>query len=236
MPSLGPGLREPLGDRPADPAHGADFPARRDEPWLLARGLAIASVVCLLACFVAWFAWTQVFLPRTPGGSAYKVPLLPRATALAVILGLVAGSLTAVVPSLMRRPLRAGPQPWQVGMAAFLLALPWFVLIFVAYGCRASLPVIVPLALGLLWAAGSSCPLLDVVGAPRMERILLSGGLLGMLAGSMLAGYPLLRAMGAPAVDWIGKILFNSLAVLLLTSCSAQFGVVNLIPLRTFAP
>ena len=39
------------------------FPARRDVPWLGTRGLVIAATVFVLASFVAWYSWTQLYLP-----------------------------------------------------------------------------------------------------------------------------------------------------------------------------
>ena len=40
------------------------FPARRDELWLGRRGLLISAVAFGLASFVAWYSWTQLFLPK----------------------------------------------------------------------------------------------------------------------------------------------------------------------------
>ena len=52
------------------------FPARRDELWLGTRGLVISAVVFVLASFVAWYSWTQLFLPQYFPELVYKVPRL----------------------------------------------------------------------------------------------------------------------------------------------------------------
>jgi hypothetical protein len=50
------------------------FPHHRSEAWLKTRGLVITSCFFLLASFVAWFMWTQVYVPQAFPDSVYRVP------------------------------------------------------------------------------------------------------------------------------------------------------------------
>ena len=56
------------------------FPARRDEPWLGTRGLVISALAFALASFVAWYSWTQVFLPKFFPELVYDVPVSARSS------------------------------------------------------------------------------------------------------------------------------------------------------------
>ncbi len=76
------------------------FPKRRGEEWLGNRGLVIAAVVLMMSSFVAWYIWTQLFLPRFFPELAYRVPLASIAIALAACVAL---AFTALC---LRQPVR----------------------------------------------------------------------------------------------------------------------------------
>jgi hypothetical protein len=195
------------------------FPDRRHEPWLGNRGLILSAVVFVLASFVAWYSWTQVFVPRFFPESAYKPPLAAVLVALGVIAMLVATALSSPGSGSPRTDTEStpgAPSPWLVGLAAFVLALPWFVLIFLAYGVYPSLPAFIPISAGLAWA---------VLALWLFQRWSTRAGwtdnsrhtsVFGALCASMLAGFFVLWASAAPAVDFMGKVVFNGITIGLL--------------------
>ncbi len=128
------------------------FPERRDETWLRSRGLVISAVVFALASFFAWFTWTQLYLPSLPQ-APYHVPLSSIGLAVVAIVLLSAVALGPFRLTWQQpQTTRPAPAPPLVGLAAFMLALPWFALIFLAYGVVPNLPVAIPMTLGVALA------------------------------------------------------------------------------------
>jgi hypothetical protein len=193
------------------------FPARHDEPWLGWRGLVLSATVFALASVVAWYSWTQLFVPQYFPESAYRVPLAPMILACATIVALSAVALG--LPRWSRGEpgtARPAPQPWLVGVIAFVMGVPWFLLVFLAYGAAPTLPVAIPIAAGIALA----CTALALIGhwASRSSwhdahRLAL---VFGALAASMLAGFAVLQVGGAPLIDTLGKLTLNVIAIVLL--------------------
>jgi len=101
------------------------FPTRRDELWLGKRGLVISAVVFLLASFVAWYTWTQLFLPQYFPDLVYQVPRSAFLIAAAAIVTLTAAALGPPRPPRPdHRPARSAPRPRLIALIAFVLALP----------------------------------------------------------------------------------------------------------------
>lgn len=185
------------------------FPDRRDEPWLRWRGLVTCSVVFLVSSFFAWYLWTQVFVPKFFPELAYDVPLPAIVLSLAAIAALTA---TALVPGADLRL----PRPQTIGLIAFLLGLPWFGLVFIAYRIAPSLPPFIPIVAGLA-VAGAALFLITSWSASAQWQDSHSLALIfGALLASMLAGFAVLRISGAAAVDVAGKVAFNLIAIVLL--------------------
>jgi hypothetical protein len=201
------------------------FPDRRHEPWLGKRGRIVSTFVFVLASFVAWYSWTQVFVPRFFPESAYKPPVAAVLIALAVIVGLVItaqsspGSRWAVTDA---ESTPGAPKSRLAGLAAFVLGLPWFVLIFLAYGAIPSLPAVIPIAVGLTWT-GVALWLFQrwSTRADWADRHRLAS-IFGALGGSMLAGFFVLWASAAPVVDFMGKVVFNGIAIGLLIGLAGR--------------
>jgi hypothetical protein len=195
------------------------FPDRRHEPWLGTRGMIVAAVVFALASCAAWYLWTQVFVPKFFPAYAYHVPPAPRAIALATIAALLAASFSPRLSTHREaRPDRSAPEPWLVGLASFLLALPWFALLFFAYGLVPALPFLVPLALGLAWAAFALTLFLEWSARFGWSDLHRLSSITGGLAASMLAGFPILFASKAPRVDVVGKFVVNGIAIVMLVA------------------
>jgi hypothetical protein len=190
---------------------------RRHEPWLGKRGIVITSVIFALASFIAWFLWIQVFIPKFFPALVYKVPLPAVAMALTVIVLLIIASLAPQWPSLPGPdPARSVPTPLIVGLTAFLLALPWFALIFLAYGAAPAVPAIVPFVLGLAWSALALIRFLTWCARPGWSDHHRLASITGALLASMLAGFPILFASHSPLIDVLGKFVLNLIAVALL--------------------
>lgn len=193
------------------------FPARRDQPWLRARGLVISIGVFLFASFVAWYSWTQLYVPRFFPELAYRIPWSSVVIALVAIVALAVTALGLEHPSRLEPASpRAAPRPWLVGLAALALALPWFGLVFVAYGAWVTLPWAIPMALALA-LAGAAFSLFDRWSrAAAWQDPSCLALVFGALSASMLAGFLVLKLGGAPRIDVVGKLVLNIIAVVLL--------------------
>jgi hypothetical protein len=190
------------------------FPERRDDLWLGPRGLVIAALVFALASFVAWYAWTQVFLPKFFPESVYHPPASDIAIALAVIAALAAAAL-APKRELGARPEsdRPVPRPWVVGLVAFGLALPWYLQILLAFGALPGLPAGVALLGGLALAA-VALTLADRWSARRgLGDAHSLAAILGILTATLVGGSLALDAARALPIDRIGQVVFNLAAI-----------------------
>jgi len=193
------------------------FPARRDEPWLGTRGVVISAIVFVFASLVAWYSWTQVFVPHYFPELAYQVPLPSVIIALAAIVALAAAALG---PQWSSRPehatTRPAPRPWLVGLVAFVLGLPWFALVFLAYGAAPTLPPVIPLVAGLALAGVAFSLIAHGSRLPAWQDSSRLALVFGGIFASMLAGFLVLKLGGALPIDVIGKLVLNVIAVLLL--------------------
>jgi hypothetical protein len=193
------------------------FPARRDELWLGTRGLVISAVVFVLASFVAWYSWTQLFLPQYFPELVYQVP---RTAVLIATAAAVAMSAAALGPRWPPRPdnqtAGSAPRPWLTGLVAFVLALPWFALIFLAYGAIPTLPVAIPLMAGLGLAGVAFSLINHWAQSPAWQDSSRLALITGGLIASMLGGFLIFKLGGALPVDIVGKLLMNVVAIALL--------------------
>jgi hypothetical protein len=193
------------------------FPARREELWIGRRGAAIAAAVFGFASLVAWYSWTQVYVPKVFPQSAYSVPLPCIVIALAVIAALAGAALG---PRLLPRP--APPTTarvhgaWLIGLLAFLFGLAWSALVPLAYGAAPALPVAVPMAAGLVLAALAFVVLRSWAASAAWRDAHRCALVLGAVTASMLAGFVVLSWNGTPPVDAIGKLILNVATLFLL--------------------
>jgi len=104
------------------------------------------------------------------------------------------------------------PWPWLVGIIAFVLGLPWFALIVLQYGLAPSLPVVIPVALGLAWAAGAFFLVRYWSTSQHWGDAHRVALIFGALMASMLSGF-VISGIVLP-IDFIGKAVLNVIAVL----------------------
>jgi hypothetical protein len=190
------------------------FPNRRNDPWLGKRGLSTIVAVFVLASAISWYIWTQVVAPAAIG-SIYSPPLylIIFASAMIVVLGISAlGPRPTLHPA--QRTARMAPQPWLVGSLILVVSLIWFVLVAFAFDTIPAIPAPISIIVGLI-VAGTVLFLIKSLSASINWRdthqlaIIIGGLETSMLAGFWASGIVL-------AIDFIGKIIFNSIAVILL--------------------
>ena len=193
------------------------FPVRRDELWIGRRGAVITAAVFVFACLMAWYLWTQVYVPRFSPQSAYSVPLLYTVLALAAIAALASAALGPRLDPWPAAPTAARVRgAWLIGLLAFVFGLAWSALVPVAYGADPALPVAVPMAAGLVLAALAFVVLRSWAASTAWRDAHRCALVLGALAATMLAGFVVLKLSGAPPVDVIGKLILNVVALFLL--------------------
>jgi hypothetical protein len=198
---------------------------RRNEPWMGRKGLVIAAVVFVLAGVFRWYGWTQVFVPENFPQWAHRPSPLVILTALAAIGSLVAAGLHAHESS---GPFclasRAAPQPWVVGIAALVVGLAWFVLLFLAYGAAPRLPVGFALLGGICLAGAAIVMVYRWINRPGWSDLHSLALASGALLASMLAGFQVLNGGGASRIDFVGKALINGIAILGLIRLGMRLG------------
>ena len=197
--------------------------AQRDEPWLGRRGLVLAAVVFVLASVVAWYSWTQVFVPQYFPESAYHVPWTPIIIAWAAIVALSAAVLGLPQwPRAEPATARPAPQPWLVGLVAFAMGLPWFLLVLLAYGAVPTLPVALPIGAGLTLLCASFALIGRWASSPSWHDTHRLALVFGTLTSSMLAGFVVLHVGRALLIDILGKLILNVIAIMLLIRLSRK--------------
>lgn len=195
------------------------FSARRAEVWLGRRGLIVATGLFLGGSSVAWYTWTQQARTMVFHMPKYQPPASLILLALATIAVLVTAALGPRRLSWPQhvRTNRPAPQPSRVGLAAFLLALPWTLLVVLAFGALPAVPFAIPLVAGGLvavvvlalfdrWTASASWN-------DWHRFAVVSGGITACMAG----GFTVFAFGGALTVDWVGKAMLNAIAAAWLT-------------------
>jgi hypothetical protein len=200
------------------------FPVRRDERWLGTQGFIISVAVLVLASFVAWYSWTQVFVPQYLPESASRVPLRSVAIGAVVVAALVAIALSLRPSSRHGRGASSSalPPSWQMGLATFMLGLPWFGLVLLAYGALPLLPPAIPILIGLVLAGVSFVLVRFWSSNPAWQDINTLGLVSGALMASMLGGAVVLMVGRALPIDRIGQAAFSVVAVVWLMQLASK--------------
>lgn len=192
------------------------FPSRRDDTWLGRWGLAITAMVFLLASIATWYLF-RLAIPKFVHGPASPPPLFAIVIALAVIALLVVAALGPWSSSHPRhQAARPAPWPWLVGLVAFVLALLWFMLAVFSAGVAPSLPAVIPIVIGLAWAAVAFLVVRHWSASSAWQDTHRLALVCGALVASMLVGF-VASGIVLP-IDLIGKLVLNVIAVLWLAS------------------
>lgn len=184
------------------------FRGRHDQPWLGKLGLAVVGALFLFGAFIAWYAWVQRVRPMLYHLPAYQPPMSAILTAVGAISVLVLAAIRKPAPWKQSVERRA-PRPRDIGVAAFVLSLPWFFLIRLAYGAMPALPIHIPLAIGIAWPSIALVVIVRWSSARNWDDGRRFALVFGAVVASMLAGFGIGKWL---PIDLIGKVILNVIA------------------------
>jgi hypothetical protein len=191
------------------------FSDRRRAPWLGRAGLAGTLVYFLIACFFAWFTWTQIARVKVFHVPAYHPPLLTIMIAVMIMAALVLLVLGPARQRFATRPLQTClPSHWIVGVTAFALALLWYGLVVLAFGARPHFPPAIAVASGLIMAVLALCLFPRWSAASGWNETYRFTVAASAIVASMLVGF--VGFIGASAMDFYGKLIADIVAAILL--------------------
>ncbi len=191
------------------------FPDRRNETWLRTRGLIISGIVFLLGSFIAWFSWTQQARTKVFHAAEYHPPpALIAAGLLTIALLIAAGWALRGVGEPEVNPSRNAPSPWLVGVGAFLLGIPWWILIVLVFIPNLPVSPAVPLIAGILWAATTYFWIRRWSSGAGWSDLHRWALVFGAILVCMVGGFG--GSSVWPRVDLIGKIVLNAIGVVAL--------------------
>ncbi len=189
------------------------FPVGREAAWIGRRGLFVLAVVFLVPSYGVWYTFTQVGIAP---GLAYEAPLPLVLAAVGIMMILVFFALVLLpAPRAKQGSDRSVPAPWFVGSSAFLLSLPWFSLAIMPYLLPATIPTLVPVVLGIAWAALAFFLVRYWSSARKWRDEHRLALCVGALLASMLAGF-LINGPALSPFDLVGKATLNVIALVLL--------------------
>jgi hypothetical protein len=190
------------------------FPRRRDDLWLGNRGLAIAAAVFALASFLAWYSWTQVFVPRFFPDSAYHPPSATIQMALGSIVALVAIALWPTHHIEAQRISNRGAlHPAIAGLVSFAIALPWYLQVLLAFSAWPTLPITIAIIAGVL-LAGIALVLAALCSARYVwDDAHTLAAMIGVFVATLLGGFVALDAGKALMIDRVGQVIFSIAAI-----------------------
>jgi hypothetical protein len=205
------------------------FAKRRAELWLRTRGMVIVSVVFLLGCRIAWYAWIKRARPMVLHVPDYH----PAITT--ILAGLLAIALLAVEAYLVRGTgqtiaARSAPPAWAMGLVTPVLGFPWYVLMAFVFAPKTPRVAFwVPLAAGIVWAGIAYALFRRWTSSPQWGELHTWASAFAATVVCMLAGF--LGSSTWLRMDFYGKIALNVIAVvgflMLLRAVRKRGGGVN---------
>ena len=199
------------------------FRDRRERCWLRARGIVMASIAFVVGSFMAWYAWTQrarVMIFHMP---KYSPALIYLAGGVAVILLLVLAAYALPAPA-NRDTVSTAPTPRLVGVAAFVLGVPWGAFILFGFGFFSSVPFPPVLGIAAAWAGATFFVMRRWIGTSDWSDMHRYALVLGGVLACMAAGFVVYEFTGARRVDWIAKAALNVAAAAWLLVEKAALG------------
>ena len=195
------------------------FPARRDEPWLSQRGLAITAVIFALASVGVWWLWSHVGVARY--SSAVTISPLNVILGVVVAVALVAATLALrrnprPVAKAARSSRRRAWWPWALWLIAFIFGLFWWILVVLAYlpaNVASGGSPLVPIIFGAVWGLFAYVTIRWLSGAANWQDRHRLGLIFGASVASMLAGT--LTVLAGEPIDLLGKLALDLVAIIL---------------------
>jgi hypothetical protein len=187
------------------------FRKRRGERWLSNGGFAAVGAIFMVGSMLAWFLWTHIARPKTYHVPLYQPPVGQILLGVLMIAALVLGAYALRGMGTAEKAERWMPPTWAVGLAAVLLAAPWFWLMSFVFGGRTSWPFWVPIAIGIAWAAVAWAVIQRWAVAREWSDMHRWALVFGATVASMGCGF--LGSSTWPKADLIFKIVVNALAV-----------------------
>ena len=192
------------------------FRARREVPWLKTWSTWMVGIILVLACFPAWYSWTQIARPQV-----FHVPVFnpPLAHVLLASLTMVALIFAAIGPR--RRALTsvavplAPPSPWLLGLGAAIAAAVWYGLCLLAFGIRPLFPPAIAVAVGLAIVVTAIYLLPKFAAHPAWRDTHLVGLILGCVISTMAVNF-FGFIYATSKLDLYGKIILDVIATVLL--------------------
>lgn len=199
------------------------FPNRRAQSWVSPGGLAIAAIYMALACFGAWFSWTQYARTKVFHLPPYTPPpdhLIAAAAAIAVLILLALGPTRR----LLSKPFAAlvPPRPLLVALPAFVLSVLWYALILLAFRIRPDVPPLAAAAAGIIAGLGSMVLFGRWSAHPAWSKWHRFGVVSAAMAGTMGVGF--VGFIGAAPLDLYGKAILDIAALALLLVLAMRLG------------
>lgn len=191
------------------------FPTRRAETWVSPIGVAISTLYFGVACFGAWFTWTQIARTKVFHLPPYTPPMTYMIAAAGAILLLI---LLALGPArrLLARPSRplTPPHPFWAAALAFVVAVLWYALILLAFRLKPDVPPLPAAIAGVILAVIAGALLARWSAHEEWSVWHRYAVVCGGMAGSMGVGF--VGFIGATPLDFWGKTVLNAIAVVLL--------------------
>ncbi len=191
------------------------FRRRRDAVWLSRGGLLVALPVFVLGCFLAWFSWTQIARTKVFHLPPYTPPATAATIAVAILILLIVVALGPTRAALARpsRPL-APPRPIFAGLMALVPPVLWYGLMLLAFRIRPQIPPAPAAAAGLVLVIAALAVVPRWAAHPDWTDRHRYAAVLGTMLGSMAVGQA--GFIGAAALDALGKIALDAIAVVLM--------------------
>jgi hypothetical protein len=192
------------------------FRSRRDVPWLKTWSTWMVGIILVLACFPAWYSWTQIARVQVFHVPAFNPPLIQVLLASLAIVALLFAALGPARRALtnVAAPL-APPSPWLLGVGAGIAATVWYGICLLAFGIRPQFPPAIAVVTGLAIVALAIYLLPKFAAHPAWRDTHLLGLTLGSVLSTMGVNF-FGFIYGTSKLDLYGKIVLDVIATILL--------------------
>lgn len=192
------------------------FRSRREATWLKTWSAWMVGTILLVACFPAWYSWTQIARPQVFHVPVFNPPLTHVVLAGAAMLALIFAAIGPARQALngKRAPLTP-PHPWLLGVGGAIAAALWYGICLLAFGINLAFPPSVAVAGGLALAALSIYLLPRFSAHPSWNDRHRLGLVLGIVISAMAVSFAGFM-YATSKLDLYGKIILDVIATVLL--------------------